>query len=172
MKSIDISVLCEKSDEDAVRRVMQQWQRILGISVNFTVKAVEKAELERSVSAGNFQIALYNYSAPSDSIYEFFGSFTKNSPYNFTGFTGQGMEELLGKLYSGDESNFRSVYSSVESKLSSASLVIPVGIENSYFVCKCAALAEVWKGNAKDVKDVIWFSGKDKLYFHKATNES
>lgn len=160
MKSVDISVLCEKSDEDAVRRVMQQWQRILGISVNFTVKAVEKSELERSVSAGNFQIALYNYSTPSDSIYEFFGSFTKNSPYNFTGFTGQGMEELLAKLYSGDENNFRSVYSSVESKLSSASLVIPLSTESSYLVC------------TKDVKDVIWFSGKDKLYFHKATNES
>ncbi len=158
ISSIDIAVLCEKSDEDTVRRLMQEWQRILGISVNFSVKSMEKADVEKNVAAGNYQIALITYSAQSDSIYDFFGTFTKNSPYNFTGYGGQGMEELISKLYSGNEENFRSVYSSVESKISAEALIIPVCTENSYFVC------------TKDVRDVLYFAGKDKLYFHKATN--
>lgn len=157
--TVDISVLCDKQYEGTVRRVMQEWQRILGINVNFSVKSMDAADVEKNVSRGNFQIALSSFSSQSDGIYEFFGTFTKNSPYNFTGYQGLGMEELISKLYSGDESTFRSAYSSIESKLSAEALVIPVCSESSYFVC------------TKDVKDVIYFSGKDKLYFHKSTNQ-
>lgn len=157
LKSIDISVLCEKQYEETVRRVMQEWQRILGISVNFSVKSMESADVEKNVASGNYQIALFSYSAQSDSSYDFFGTFTGNSPYNFTGYSGQGMEELIAKLYSGNDENFRSVYSSIESKLSAEALVIPICSENSYFIC------------TKDVNGVIYFAGNDKLYFHKAT---
>ncbi len=155
---IDISVLCEKQDEDTVRRVMQEWQRILGISVNFSVKTAEKSKLDSAVKTGNYQVALYDLKCDTDNAYEFFGNFTANSPYNITGFDGFGMEELLAKLYSTDEKGFLSAYSSIESKLYSASLIIPVCNESTYFVC------------TKDVKGVIYFSGNDKLYFHKATN--
>lgn len=155
---IDISVLCSKEDEATVRRVMQEWQRILGIYVNFSVKSVQAAQVDAALKTGAYQVALCTYSSETDNAYEFFGSFTAGSPYNITGFDGFGMEELIAKLYASDEKGYKSVYSSIESKLSSASLVIPVCNEYTYFVC------------TKDVRDVIYFSGSDKLYFHKATN--
>ncbi len=158
LTKIDISVLCAKEDEDTVRRAMQEWQRILGINVNFSVKAVTAAQVEASVKSGNYQVALYSYSCQTDSAYEFFGSFTAGSPYNVTLYNGFGMEQLLAKLYSTDEKGYLSVYSSIESKLSAESLVIPVCNESTYFV------------TTRDVRDVIYFSGNDKLYFHKATN--
>lgn len=158
MSKIDISVLCTKEDEDTVRRVMQEWQRILGINVNFSVKSVTSSQLSSSVNSGEYQVALYSYSSETDSAYEYFGSFTADSPYNITGYNGLGMEELIAKLYSSDEKGYHSVYSSIESKLSAESLVIPVCSESTYFVC------------TRDVRDVIYFSGNDKLYFHKATN--
>ena len=158
VSEIDIAVLCEKKDEDTVRRVMQEWQRILGINVNFSVKTAEKDKLEQAVKSGNYQVALYNLRSETEEAYEYFGSFTAASPYNVTKFDGFGMEELIAKLCSSDEKGFLSVYSSIESKLYSASLIIPVCNENTYFVC------------TKDVRDVIYFSGSDKLFFHKATN--
>lgn len=158
LSKIDITVLCEKEDEDAVRRVMQEWQRILGINVNFSVKTAEAEAVKSAVNSKNYQVALYSYEAQTDNAYEYFGNFTSGSPYNITGFDGFGMEEIIAKLYSGDEKNYISVYSSIESKLSAASLVIPVCNENTYFVC------------TKNVRGVIYFSGSDKLYFHKATN--
>ncbi|MBR3766750.1 MAG: peptide ABC transporter substrate-binding protein [Clostridia bacterium] len=157
--SIDIVLLCEKRYEDAMRRLLQEWQRILGIYVNFSVKTGTPAEVKKAVETGNYQIAFYDYKAETDSAYGYFGTFTANSPYNITGFNGFGMEELLGKLYCGNEENFRSVYASVESKLSSASVIIPVWTENTYFVC------------TKDISGILYFSGCDKLYFHKATNK-
>lgn len=156
--SIDISVLCEQRYEDAMRKLLQQWQKILGISVNLSVKTASASEIERAMRNGEYQIAFYNYKATTDSAYQFFGTFTAASPDNFTSFPGQGMEELIARLYSGDEDNLRSVYQSIESKLSSASVLIPVWSESSYFVC------------TKDISGVLFFSGSDKLYFHKATD--
>lgn len=156
--SVDIVLLCEKRYEDTMRRLLQEWQRILGISVNFSVKTGSYSEVKKAVETGNYQIAFYDYSAQTDSAYEFFGTFTSSSPYNVTGFDGFGMEALIGKLYGGNEENFNSVYSSIESKISASSVIIPVWSENTYFVC------------TENVKDVIYFSGEDKLYFHTATN--
>ena len=156
--SIDITVLCEAAYESAVRRVMQEWQRILGIRVNFSVKTGTAAQVKSAVDNKNYQIALYTLSSRADSAYEFFGSFTPSSPYNVTGYDGLGMVELIAKLHSGDDKLFSSVFSSIESKLSGAALFIPVSTENTYFVC------------TKNVRGVIYFSSADKLYFHKATN--
>lgn len=156
--SVDISVLCEPQYESAVRRVMQEWQRILGIRVNFSVKTATASDVRAAVENKDYQIALYTLSSGSDSPYGFFGSFTSGSPYNLTGFDGAGMEELIAKLHSGDERDFLSVFSSVESKLSGASLFIPVCTESSYFVC------------TKNVRGVLYFSSADNMYFHKATN--
>lgn len=157
--SIDITVLCEQRYEETARRLLQEWQRILGITVNLSVKTGSAAEIERAVKNGDYQIAFYDYSSETDSAYQFFGTFTAGSPYNITGYPGQGMEDLIAKLYGGSDENYRSVYQSIESKLSSASTVIPVWSENSYFVC------------TKDISGVMYFSGSDKLYFHKATNK-
>ncbi len=157
--SIDVVVLCETRYEEAIRKLLQQWQRILGITVNLSVKAASAAEIEKAMKNGNYQIAFYDYSAQTDSAYQFFGTFTDKSPNNITGYTGQGMEELIAKLYSGTDENYRSVYQSVESKISAASLIIPVWSENSYFIC------------TEDISGVMYFSGSDRLYFHKATNK-
>ncbi len=156
--SVEISVLCENAYEDTMRRLLQEWQRILGINVHFSVKAVSSEELTSAVNSGNYQIAFYRDCGETESAYEYFGTFTSKSPRNITGFDGLGMEDLLAKLYSGGEEKFATVYSSIESKLSTASVIIPVWTESSYFVC------------TKNVSGVMYFSGRDKLYFHKSTN--
>ena len=157
--SVDISVVCENIYEDTMRRLLQEWQRILGINVNFSVRAVSSDELQSIIKSGNYQIAFYSYCAETESAYEYFGRYTSSSPYNVTGFDGFGMEEIIANMYSGGENKLETVYSSIESKLSTASIIIPVWTESSYFVC------------TKDVRGAMYFSGRDKLYFHKATNE-
>ncbi len=159
ISTADVVLLCESQYEDAMRRLLQEWQRILGISINFSVKTGTSEEVKKAVSSGAYQIAFYPITAQTDSSYEFFGTFLENSPFNITGYSSENTAELLSQLYSGNDSSFRSVYSSLENEISQANIILPVWEENSYFVC------------TKDVKDVIYFSGNDKLYFHKATNE-
>lgn len=157
-KSADVVLLCESAYEETMRRLLQQWQKILGISINFSVKTGTAEEVENAVSSGTYQIAFYPLTAKTDSCYEFFGTFLDNSPFNITGFSSENTMGLLSGLYSGDENTFNSVYSSIENEILSANTILPVWSENSYFVC------------TKNVRGVIYFSGNDKLYFHKATN--
>lgn len=77
--SIDISILCEQRYGDSMRRLMQEWQRILGIYVNFSVKTATAAEIKAAVNSGNYQIAFYQRAAETDNIYEYFGSFISDS---------------------------------------------------------------------------------------------
>ena len=156
-KSISITILCEQRYEGTMRRLLQEWQRILGISVNLSVKSVSLREMETVVRSGDFQIAFCDYAANTDSAYEYFGSFLASSPYNVTGFSEQGMEELIAKLYTSGQENYKSVYSSIESKILSLATVIPVWSESSYFV------------TTKKISGAMYFSGSDKLYFHKTT---
>ncbi len=264
--SIDISILCEQRYEDTMRRLMQEWQRILGIYVNFSVKTATDSEIKKAVSSGNYQIAFYQRAAETDSIYEYFGSFisdsniivapeeipeeetteeiypTPPSEETYTGLvpeimpatpentpetpetipempslpTAEPEEEpasddpeaseetpqpedigvtrfsrpqvstlsfsrnvqtsplanssftvsedasslmkLISELYSGDDNTFRETYKAIEDNIMEHNVFIPVWYENSYLVC------------TKDVTGVIFFSGSDKLYFHKATN--
>lgn len=80
--SIDISILCEKRYEDTMRRLMQEWQRILGIYVNFSVKTATAAEIRSAVNNGNYQIAFCPRAAETDNIYEYYGSFISDSSIN------------------------------------------------------------------------------------------
>ena len=158
VSKISLEVLTEKKYEDNMRQLLQQWQRILGINVNFSVKSVSEKELEQAVRSGSYAIAFYPLKAETDSAYEYFGTFTEGSPFNITGYKGENTEKLLSELYSGDSKKFNSVYYSLEKEITDANVILPVWAESTYFVC------------TKNVSSVMYFSGSDKMYFHKATN--
>lgn len=158
VSKISLEVLTEKEYEDTMRQLLQRWQKILGISINFSVKTVTAKELDTAVKNGSYAIAFYPLKAETDSAYEYFGTFTEGSPFNITGYKGENTEKLLSELYSGDSIKFNSVYYSLEKEIADANVIIPVWEESTYFVC------------TKNVSSVIYFSGSDKMYFHKATN--
>lgn len=177
--NVSISVLCESRYEDAMKRLLQEWQRILGISVTFTVKTGTAAEIESALSSGSFQIVYYPISAESDSAYKFFGSLplsaygVKNAPAAEEGEEGGETAEdsasvntvkaeyitsLIDSLHSSDEKHYSENYHELENRLAAASVILPLWNENSYLVC------------TKNVKGVLWFSSRSSLYFHNATN--
>lgn len=182
---VDISLICESKYEDIMKRQLQQWQRILGISVTFTVKAVSRAELETAVSSGNFQLAFYPVRAGSDSAYEYFGSLnmsvygvedepekkpteeenvSEETPSEDTAesegeITEDDICSLIASLHSSDKAHYKEVYRELENRIAASSVIIPVWNENSYFI------------STKNISGVLCFSSEDSIYFHKATNE-
>lgn len=175
---ISISLLCESKYEGAMKRLLQEWQRILGISVTFTVKTATPGEIETALSSGSFQIVFYPVAAKSDSAYKYFGSLPlsvygvkdippaeEGEPENIpddtpavNDVTAEYICSLLDSLHSSDEAHYSEAYHELENRIAAASVILPLWNENSYFVC------------TKNVKGVIWFSSKDSLYFHNATN--
>lgn len=150
--SVTLTVLCETAHEELMRKLLQEWQRILGITVNLSVRSVSAAELSDSVENGNYQIAFYPVKADTGNVFEYFGDFTPSGGGNVTGYTTGALTSLTDALYSADDAFFVKTYGAIEKKLADASVMIPVWSESSYFVC------------TKGVSGVVFGTGEDKLY--------
>ena len=153
--SVELTLLCEEPHADAMRKLLQEWQKLLGVSVTVNVKTATAQELSSAVAAGDYQIAFYPVRAGAFSPYEYFGAYTSYSGNNFAGFESATANLLVNTLYSGDNEKFASCYRSLENLLAAEAFLLPVWAESTYFVC------------TKGVSGVD-YRGGDKLYFGNA----
>lgn len=159
VSNISLTVLCEKQYEELMRKMLQEWQRILGVSVALAVESVTRAELDTAVAKGNYQIVFYPVNGDAASAYEYFGTYTPNNATSPTGYSNASVTTLLSELCSGGKQKYREVYSEIENKFADVSFMIPVWTENTYYIL------------TKDVSGVIYRSGSDSLYLYNATNK-
>lgn len=186
VQSVNVTLKCEEKYEDAMKKQLQEWQRILGISVNFTVETSSENEIKSAYESGNYQLIFYPLQAGADSAYEYFASL----PIEFYGVpvqkdiedtlsdkdtsneqkdtpasqdenapTKEYILSLTDSMNSSTDEHYKETYKELESRLAASSVMLPVWNENSYFVC------------TENVKNVLYFSSNDSLYFHKATNK-
>lgn len=157
--SVTLSVLCEARHEELMRKLLQEWQRILGISVVLSVQPVSPETLAQAVAKGEYQIAFSPVETQTDSPFEAFGTYTPARADSVTGYSNAAVTKLLSELYGGDDKHFASVYRELEQKLSDAAVLIPVWGENSY-------LAET-----KGVSGTVFGAGRDRLRLADAVSE-
>ena len=91
-----ITVLCTAEEEDAMRKVMQDWQQIFGLTLTAGVEVVETDELEHRVKAGDYQCALSKIATNAQTPVEFMQSFRNGS--NVCRFSSQNFDKLLNQL--------------------------------------------------------------------------
>lgn len=77
-----ITVLCETRDETDVRRMMQDWQALFGISADIKCEAVDAEELEQRVESGSYQLVLADITALTEYAFDFLMRFTSSSLNN------------------------------------------------------------------------------------------
>lgn len=175
--SVSVTLLCETKYEEIMKKQLQEWQRILGISVSFTVKTADAAQVTAAFESGNYQLIFYPLTSGGNSAFKYFGSLPlsvygvktnvisedgeENTASNIdeNAVSGDYILSLILSLYSSDSEHFGEVYKELESRLAASSVILPVWNENSYFVC------------TKNIKNVMYFSSRDSLYFHKATDK-
>ena len=85
--SVEFTLLCEEAHGETMRKLLQEWQKLLGVTVAVSVKTVTAQELQSAVASGDYQIAFYPVEAETFSSYEYFGKFTSYSGDNFAHFT-------------------------------------------------------------------------------------
>ena len=154
--SVELTLLCEEAHGETMRKLLQEWQKLLGVTVAVSVKTVTAQELQSAVASRDYQIAFYPVEAATFSAYEYFGKFTAYSGDNFARYSSATANLLVETMYGGDNVKFASCYRALESLLASDAFMLPVWGESTYFVC------------TKGVKGVD-YRGGDKLYFGDAT---
>lgn len=81
-KSISLEFLCPEAFETAIREILQEWQKNFGVALSAKVSPLPQAALDERIAKGDYQIALTQVRAQSNSVGDFLRSFTSGSPTN------------------------------------------------------------------------------------------
>lgn len=83
VSKVSLTVLCPEWMDTAVRRQLQIWQQIMGISLAVTIENKTPEEIQSAVNSGNFQIALAGIESSYDSTVDFLASFKNGGVFRF-----------------------------------------------------------------------------------------
>ena len=152
-KSCEITVLCTSEYETAVRRVIQGWQQLFGISLSAKVEVVAQTELETRLNAGSYQCALAAIKTDSQTPTEFLGSFADRQ--NICSFSSSNYSSLISQLLSA--SGTQSIVdgcSQAQTYLIQNAVLCPLFWQSSYYA------------SASNIKNVGFVhSGKTVLFY-------
>lgn len=97
-KECSFSILCTEEYETAVRRIIQSWQQLFGITLSARVEAVTADELDKRVSAGSYQCAFAPITTDAQTAVEFLYSFRGGA--NVCRYSSGNFNKLLSQLLS------------------------------------------------------------------------
>lgn len=95
--NITINILCEEKYRITVIEIIQNWQKIFGLSLTVSALPVDKEELEKSVKNGEYQIALTTLSVDDASALGFLERFRTEATGNVAGYSSLNYDTLLDK---------------------------------------------------------------------------
>ena len=156
--AVELEVLCAEEYADFVRAVIQGWQKMLGVKLVVTVKAVPLSALVGAVADGNYDIAFYPLTADSvrtASYLEIFGAsgaFAVETP-EYAALL-QRVRESAGRF-----SAQSAACGDAEKYLLQHAIFLPVFYQSNCFV------------TSKDTKGIYFYASKDYVYFIHATKK-
>lgn len=155
-ENTEITILCEPEYESALKNQMQQWQRILGVSLAVRVEAVARTDLMQRVEDGDFEAAFYPLRAKSSTAADFLATFTSSSKENVTGYASVEYDALFEQVSaaSGEQALVSAIDGALE-HLAQNAVYMPVYVENSYFICQ-NDISGIVRGNSETL---IYFAG-------------
>lgn len=160
MSDIELTVLCTPEYETAVRTVMQNWQSLFGVSFSISVEAVESAELSDRISAGDYQLAVFNLRYKDSSAFSAAYRFTSFSRENPAGLNQKQYDNIVVKIKkSKTEKKMIKALEEAEAYLISCAVVVPI--------CE----TDVYIATAKGVDGIVFSAAGDTLYFKNAVKK-
>ena len=157
---VSFTLLCEEAYDTALRRFLQDWQRILGVNCSVTLETVTAAELTRRVAAGAYEIAFYPVRASFYAPAAYFSQFDAAAGGTLCAIDDENYTKAVRALRFAEAGELAAAQKQAEQMLTAAAVVLPVWQESTVFVCR------------GDVTGVRLLSGADRLYLHNAETHS
>lgn len=159
VRGVKYTLLCETADENALKKQLQEWQRILGMNFNITVSAVSAAELAAAVEKGEYEMAFVPVTASSFSSYAWFSRFTAGGANSVLPLEDEALSEAVGALAGANDAETDAAFRKAERALAASNYVMPLWEASNYFVC------------ASDIAGVRVLPGSDRLYLFFAEKQ-
>lgn len=141
---IDLTLICLKSDENGVKQVVQDWQKVFGVALSVTMNTYEtQDELDKAITSGAYDIAYTKLSAFEFLASEFLDRFTSGSGYNSINLNDNTYDNLMSEVWS----------SSSETELTANLKACEIYlIENAYFIP--TVTADSYLAKAEDATEI------------------
>ncbi len=125
------SILCTEEFETAVRRNIQSWQQLFGITLSARVEVVSEDELVKRVSQGKYQCALAPITTSAQTAVEFLYSFRNGS--NVCRYSSENFNTLLSQLLSaGSPESVAQGCSAAQKYLLQNAVICPIFFRSRY----------------------------------------
>ena len=132
--SISIKIICTKSDEQNVKKVVQDWQKVFGTALSTTVDAYEtQEELNIALASGNFDIAYTSITTYSFLATDFLASFKTDNTSNVISLNSEEYNTLISNAYnSSSKEELLISLKNAESFLLDNAYLIPTVFDDTY----------------------------------------
>ena len=131
---VSITILCSENHDDALRRQLQIWQKLFGISIAVNLEDLTEAEIVARMKSGDYQLALGPVSSPSQTAAGFLSCFKQGSADNFFNYSSSQYDLVAEKILSVDsQSEMLNGCFTAESMLLQSGVCLPMYERPSYF---------------------------------------
>lgn len=132
-KSAALTILCAQEHVDLIRKLIQNWQSALGITLILRLEAVERPELRSRVAKGNYEIAFAPVTASGSSAVEFLSRFASGVSGNLLHYSSEAYNKIISSMNTAGFEQLTQLCKQAETHLIQNALVYPLYAESSFF---------------------------------------
>ncbi|MBQ7653473.1 MAG: peptide ABC transporter substrate-binding protein [Clostridia bacterium] len=131
--SAEITLLCPEDLEDGMRKLVQNWQKNLGMSLKIKIEPLTVEEIDARIAADDFDVAFSCISTPYASAADFLASFTQSGDYRIFNYTSLNFDDAVKEAsYAYNASDMAQKCKNAEEIILQNGVVYPVFDEESY----------------------------------------
>lgn len=159
-ESFSLSVLCDEKNELTVRKVMQNWQSVLGVKSSITVEVVDAFDLQERIESGDFQLAFSDMLFDSDTALGALLRFSSGNEGNVFSFSSSRFESLLSSAQNAkSDREYLSALKKAEQYLCNTAAIVPIESKKGFFA------------EAKGVSGIVYSPSGEFVYFKNAVRK-
>ncbi|MEG0978556.1 MAG: peptide ABC transporter substrate-binding protein [Oscillospiraceae bacterium] len=155
--SVSLSLLCTKEHEGLVKKMIQQWQKLFGIEFSVSIVTMEKPDLAKRVSLGNYEVAFAPITANEFLASDFLSRFGTGNFGNVANYSSGTYDTMLSNIRKAtDKDKVLSLCNDAESYLINNGVILPAIFEDSYVAV------------SKNVEGLYFYPSGENVTFIKA----
>lgn len=135
LKKVDLEIFCTAEQRKDMIKIIQNWQKLFGFSINVTTVVKTREEIDEAVANGEYQIAVSTIQANDGSPIKFLEKFCTDNEENVFSFSNESYDLLINKclhVYEGEQ--ILSGLKAAERFLITDGVFYPLYISETFFV--------------------------------------
>lgn len=139
--TINLDFLCLKEDETKVKEMLQEWQKVFGVSLSVKLITMETQEdLDKAIRSGNYDVAYTDFMSSEFLAADFLNRFKSGSGQNSIFLKSEEYDALLGNIYNASsEQALIAANKDAETFLVSRAYILPIYAGDGYLAVKDTA---------------------------------